>query len=339
MKAFVYGLMLIVSLACSKKQGSPGVPEYSCEKPPVFASHSADGVRLSNPNASRSILGAEETVQLAIMDPTLIGGAPAEIEDWPASVYARAGGSSCSSTIVGERVLLSAAHCMSNGGEVSFTSGANKYSGVCTHHPSYRKNQTADIALCLIDRPVTGVTFERMSQNMQVRVGDTLRLTGYGCVRPGGGGGNDGIFRIGEAEVTSIPTTSNFDIVTRGGAAICFGDSGGAAYVEHQDGKREIVGINSRGNIKNTSYLPAVASPVMQEFILDWSSKQGVHICGLSGLARACRDDEPPPPPEPLYDFEIASKGACVWGKMNPGFEKTKDSLVERLKGVLLSFW
>jgi hypothetical protein len=284
-------------------------------------------------------LPADETVQLALQDPTLIGGVPAEIGEWPASVYAHTTNSACSSTIIGERVLLSAGHCMANGSTVSFTAGANKYKAVCEHHPEYKKNPTADWALCEIDRPVTGVTFERVARNLNVRVGDQVRLTGYGCVRPGGGGGNDGIFRIGLAKVTSIPTGKNFDVVTLGGAALCFGDSGGAAYFEYSDGRREIFGVNSRGNIKNVSYLPAVASSTMQDFMHSWVSRTGTAICGLTEGARACRDDKPEPPPSPKYDFKIRSKGACLIGKMNPGYESKKDSLVSWLVSGLAKFF
>lgn len=324
-------LLLALNLtACNNPANPPPSPS------PVPPAPSPQPPPLDDPPCG---LDATETVQLMRQDETLIGGVPADPVKWPASVYAQASGSACSSTVIGDRVLLSAGHCMGNGKEVTFSAGANKYKARCNHHPEYPGNGTADWALCLIDRPVTGVIFERLSTKFAISKGDTVRLTGYGCVNPGGGGGNDGIFRIGVAEVVSTPSGKNYDVKTKGGAALCFGDSGGAGYLEYSDGSREIFGVNSRGNIKTESYLPSVAMTTMQAFALDWADKHGVKICGIHPDAKACRDQKPPePPPGPKYDFEIRSKVACVRGKMNPGHETKKDGLVEGLKKVLESF-
>jgi hypothetical protein len=161
--------------------------------------------------------------------PTLIGGTPAPAADWPASVYAAMGGSRCSATVIGERVLLIASHCVRDGGTATFSVLSNQYQAVCSHTAGYPRNSTYDWALCLVDRRVAGVEYENVATEQgDIRVGTTLRLTGYGCIRSGGGGGNDGVFRIGTAPVTRLPSGSDADIVTRGQAALCYGDSGGA---------------------------------------------------------------------------------------------------------------
>lgn len=347
MRNLILGLFCVFIFACGGKPDSsppspdkPGgeIPPCELESEKIVGTQSAFRFNF-NTKIIQPILGADETMQLALQDPTLIGGVPADIADWPASVYMRTSNSACSATVVGERVLMSAAHCMANGSSVTFNAGPNKYTARCEHHPNYRGNSTADVAYCLVDRPVTGISFERIATNMNLRVGDTVRLTGYGCIRPGGGGGNDGIFRIGTADVTSVPSGNNFDVVTRGGAALCFGDSGGAAYFEYPDGKREIFGVNSRGNIKNVSYLPALALPAMQNFATEWATKNGVQICGINQGARACRDDSPPPPPKPKWDFKINSQVGCVIGKMHAGHEEKQDSLYSKLKAVFDSFF
>lgn len=220
-------------------------------------------------------------------DLRLIGGTPADPKVWPSSVYASMSGARCSATVVGDRVLLIASHCVSNGGTASFSVGPNSYKSVCTHHPEYRGNSTADWTLCLVDRPVVGAAHELLNLDpSRVKVGDTLTLTGYGCIRPGGGGGNDGTFRVGTAPVRSLPSGRNYDIVTRGKAALCYGDSGGAAYAT--DGAaRWIVGVNSRGDISTTSYLPALHAA--KTFLQSWSQKNKVEICGLTNTAKGCR--------------------------------------------------
>lgn len=168
---------------------------------------------------ARGLSARLNTVRQAILqvsasgEPALIGGVPAEPKDWPASVYASAGGSRCSATVIGERSVIIAAHCVGNGGSITFTAGSNAYQAKCSHHPSYRQNSTADWALCFTTRPVTGVPFENLGVSAKLAVGEELRLTGYGCIRPGGGGGNDGIFRIGKSAIRSLPSGSNYDTV------------------------------------------------------------------------------------------------------------------------------
>jgi hypothetical protein len=236
------------------------------------------------------------------VDPTLIGGTPAPAADWPASVYAHMGNAACSATVVGERALLIASHCVSDGGSASFSVGANQYRATCSHAPGYdgaRGNSTYDWTLCLVDRKVDGIVYESVSTDLaEVKLAMQLRLTGYGCIRAGGGGGNDGTFRIGKSAVTVVPTKTgnSADIVTVGAAALCYGDSGGAAYVERDDGSRAVVGVNSRGDIARTSYLPSLAHQVFVTFANAWQTRTGQKICGVSDVAVGCRNGMPEDP-------------------------------------------
>lgn len=282
-------------------------------------------------------LSADKTVQLMVQSPMLIGGKAADPEDWPASVYAKAGNSACSATLVGDRVLLVASHCVSNGGSMTFTAHANSYKAACTHHPEYKKNATADWTLCLVDRPVTGVAFENLGIRQNVEMGQNLTLTGYGCIKPGGGGGNDGIFRVGTATVKGLPSGPTYDIVTKGGAALCFGDSGGAAYLVDSDGKRVIVGVNSRGDISSMSYLPAIASVRFWDWATDWAKNtQNVKLCGIHSEATGCRT--PSPGPMPDGKFELMSKAACVKGMVKPEYLQRKSEIVGGIQKALDQF-
>lgn len=241
------------------------------------------------------------------IDPTLIGGQPADPKAWPASVYARAGNSACSATVVGEKALAIAAHCVSNGGSVTFSVGANQYSARCTHSPKYRGDSTADYALCAIDKVVTGIEYENLATDTSwCAVNAEVTLTGYGCVRSGGGGGNDGIYRIGTAKIITCPTRSN-DTVTRGTAALCYGDSGGPAFYV-KNGERVVFGVNSRGNISTTSYLSTWTTTDGKSFIASWASQTSLKLCGVHSDARGCRGagEEPPPPPPPPRDCDEA---------------------------------
>lgn len=220
--------------------------------------------------------------------PTLINGIVADMAEWPASVSARSGNAGCTATVVGPRALLIAAHCVGNGGTSTFRAGGVSYSSRCEHSPNYRGNSTADWALCLISQPVQNVAFENVNTDPNlVQRGDELLLTGYGCTRPGGGG-SDGLYRIGTANVSRLPSGTNNDIVTVGGAALCFGDSGGPAF-KVQDAVRWLVGVNSRGNISTTSYLSATHTPQAVSFFSDWMAKHSAQICGITPNMVGCR--------------------------------------------------
>lgn len=278
----------------------------------------------------------EGTVQFMVQSPLLIAGKPADPSEWPASVYAKAGNSSCSATLVGERVLFMAAHCMPNGGQVSFTAHANAYKARCAHHPEYKSNDTADWALCLVERPVTSVPFEAMHLSPIIPLNSTLLLSGYGCVKPGGGGGNDGIFRIGNATVKGLPGGKSYDIVTKGGAALCFGDSGGSAYLL-QDKARYIVGVNSRGDISSMSYLPAVYSKNFVNWAKSWAqNSNNVRICGVHDDALGCRNGNPSPAVD--GKFEVSTAAACLKGTVSSKYLDKKNAIVEGLRKSLEQF-
>lgn len=222
----------------------------------------------------------------------LIGGTPANPKHWPASVYASSGSARCSATVVGQKVALIAAHCVREGGKISFKIEGGTRTGICNRHPNYSLNSTADWALCKLDQGVFNTEVESVNFDPDfVQKGDVLTLTGYGCVRPGGGGGNDGIYRVGTAPVIRVPspTGTNNDIVTRGKAALCFGDSGGPAFKYDMEGRRWEVGINSRGDISTTSYLSATHTDMAKSWFLTWMERTKTSICGLDPLARNCR--------------------------------------------------
>lgn len=214
----------------------------------------------------------------------LIGGGPAKEGEFPSSVYVSLDGARCSGTVVGPTALLLAAHCIGKSKAASFQLSGVKYQGRCTVHKGWANNETADWALCKMNKEIEGISFEKVNTDPSaVAVGDTVTLTGYGCTVPGRGtGGNDGIYRVGEAKVTKTPKGKNYDVITDKGAALCFGDSGGPAFKTMPDGTRVLFGVNSRGNIRTTSYLSAVHVEEAVNFMKAWSEKQNSPICGIT---------------------------------------------------------
>ena len=243
------------------------------------------------------------------VQPSLIGGTPANPQDWLASFYSFHGRGACTSTLVGPRTLLTAAHCVSNGPVAHVMHQGQRRVATCTmseaYDPNTPKGVTADWALCLLDQPITapGLLYERVNTAPNlVKKGTRLLLTGFGCVNTNLTGGNDGVFRIGAAPVTDVPNANSFDIRTEvptGQPTVCPGDSGGGAYIATPDlTKRVQVSVNSRtlvrlenGNriVIGTSLLSSLSVPEATAFLATWSKKTGQAICGVSSGMADCR--------------------------------------------------
>lgn len=224
--------------------------------------------------------------------PSVIGGTPANPDDFPATFTFLTTGGGCTSTAVGQRVILTAAHCVDDGamGEVQFKGKSIRIT--CEHHAQYVQNRTKDFALCRADEELKGIPFERISSSIAFpSIGSDIKLVGYGCRQTGGSDRSYGVLFEGSAKVTRLPIGDDLDTIVSGGGALCYGDSGGAAYYYPDDSAatRQLIGVNSRGNISDTSYLSSTATPSFIEFAVRWAKKNGLDICGLTRGAKGCR--------------------------------------------------
>lgn len=234
-----------------------------------------------------------------VASPQLIGAKPAPPSDWPATLIFTIPGGGCTSTAIGPRVLLTAAHCVEDGqkGTVSINKNGTliaERSVKCTHHPGYAENYTLDFALCLVDDTLSGTipAFERVNVNpSNIQAQTKVTLLGFGCTKEGGVDGSFGQLFVGDATVKKRPSGTDNYYYALGGAALCYGDSGGAAYYT-QPGRtsRLIIGINSRGDISSRSYLASTSNMAFLDWAYSWATTNAADICGLSETTEGCRE-------------------------------------------------
>lgn len=224
--------------------------------------------------------------------PSVIGGEPAHPTSYPATFIFQSDLGGCTSTAVGSKAILTAAHCVGNGstGTLTFMDG-KKLQVTCEHHPDYSKNRTKDFALCSTSEVMKGFPFEVINTSIAYpAVGDQVRLLGYGCQQKSGFDKNFGVLFTGLARISAIPTDdTNIDTITVGAAALCFGDSGGGAYVERAGGRRSYFAVNSRGDINTFSYLSTTATRAFISFAQAWAAKNDASLCGVNPAAEGCR--------------------------------------------------
>jgi hypothetical protein len=230
------------------------------------------------------------------LNPQVIGEKtqPADPAAWPATlVFVNSAGAGCTATVIGQRVVLTAAHCVPNGASGSvqlLPPPAPAVELMCDHNPDYPTDISVDFALCSASKALAlSGNYEVVNKDPALPlIGGPVKLLGYGCRTPGGGDASFGSLYEGDTTVQS--RSANNYIITSGGAAVCFGDSGGGAFASADQFqiKRRLVAINSRGDISVNSWLSVTASPAFSIWANRWSTSKGVKICGLDPAAENC---------------------------------------------------
>lgn len=228
------------------------------------------------------------------VDGQVLGGQKAAASHWPATfVFRTPSGGGCTSTLVGSRVVLTAAHCIADGGSAFLHAPGTVVGMTCNHHPAYATDISADFALCLLDAPFSkpSLGYEYINVGPLPSLDSTLWLLGYGCTT------NQGELDFGNLYqgITKVKDLSfNSFVLTEGGAAVCYGDSGGAAYRVSNDAmisrQRQIVGIASRGDIETVSLLSATGLAVFSDWARQWGQSKAVNICGVLGPTADCHE-------------------------------------------------
>jgi hypothetical protein len=249
--------------------------------------------------ASPAIIQMRPAKEIGSGLPQIDGGDKQDSDVWPATLkYYSSGTFFCTATIIGEKTVITAAHCISDGAnaQVNFDIG-NPVNIKCTRNKAYnRVGLVADVALCLAESSFpTHTEYENLDITQSwFTAGRPIFLLGFGCrnVHTADPATNGQLYG-GLSDLLDTPISTDIHFFTQGGAVICPGDSGGAAYVLGDSNKiggpRSIVGLNS-------GYLPdaristvAAFSSANLDFINEWRSENHAKICGVDPDATNCR--------------------------------------------------
>jgi hypothetical protein len=230
----------------------------------------------------------------------IIGGKKSNSPDWPATfVFTTATGGPCTSTAISSRVVLVAAHCIDDNTTGTIELDGKRIAVTCDRHPAYQhvpdndpeweRKVSPDFALCILEEPLNGFPFENVNQSENVPpIGSKVRLLGFGCNQSGGTDGGFGVLYEGNARVTKAPEPPSYYTTTLGGAAVCYGDSGGGAYIFPTSTSRVLVAVNSKGDISMTSRLSTTGLRGFITWANSWSVEHKAPICGLHDNAMGC---------------------------------------------------
>ena len=178
--------------------------------------------------ASLAACGKPSTGGNSASDIYLFNGKPISEETHP-HVYSIGG---CTATFLSDNTLITAAHCVRNGGTVRIARRLNATSLKVVHHPSYGgRLGINDVAIAIFPKGTSQHTAPLF--NGSIRTGDDVFAVGYGCTNGGGSGGTK---REGSAKIASL-RNGVIGLVRQTNSpgagsdvTLCPGDSGGPLF-------------------------------------------------------------------------------------------------------------
>ena len=217
----------------------------------------------------------------------------------------------CTAVVVGLQAVLTAGHCVDDQGVDDNGQGSIQYgpsgaivSVLCTNYRQF--TGVYDIAVCKPASPSdtfsnSGMKFEVIQTDpSQISADSQATLAGYGCTAanmsvPDYGtllAGTTGIESTSSNPANPDPNNLKIDLLTTvGGAILCQGDSGGAAFDREDPSTRFVIGIGMvMGKVDPTeSFFVQVSDDRIRSWLQSWGDNRGIAICGVHSSATGCR--------------------------------------------------
>ena len=227
---------------------------------------------------------------------------------------------SCTAALVGQRVFLTAAHCVDQGTAqargAKIRIGATTLNFTCKMADAFANGfpfagalrAEEDFALCWLDEATTNVPARFLSlkrEAIDIRPlpqGSPVLITGYGCTKMivdlDGGKIEEppfdpAVFSAGDESIDVAGETrlSTFSDGARE-PALCKGDSGGplitGASIDNPNGERHIRGVNSEVSVERgglRSYFASLSSVAFNGFLACWRKAHPSLTIGIVGEA------------------------------------------------------
>jgi len=187
----------------------------------------------------------------------------------------------CTATFVSDSTLITAGHCVRQGGSVSIGRRINARSTKVIHHPRYSGTGVYDVAIAIFPKGTSQHTAPVFSGTLNS--GDDVFAVGYGCTN---GGGSGGIKREGRNKIAWLRSgVIGLQRSTNGpgsgeSVTLCPGDSGGPLFRNNA-----VVGIASYwdGGAGRLSGHADLSAQTNIDFMKSVVAQHGAEILGLGG--------------------------------------------------------
>lgn len=218
------------------------------------------------------------------------GVIPADPSKWRSIYLSQKNGRWCTAFAVGPRTIMTAAHCIPSDKKIMLQRpGKDEVTALCKVPTSYPSDITADYALCGLAADISSGPYETLNQQPdRLKPEMKVLLTGYGCRQFSNQ--DEQTFSIGTATFRNT-AGGNLGVVN-GEASVCFGDSGGPAFLASEDdvAQRILIGLNSRMLADGATSLLSLL-PTNIESFFQGLNDEGWVICGITPAAKRCRHE------------------------------------------------